>query len=128
MITLLISGMTNKQVVQFYMQSFSEGNHSRILSCLCDDIIWTMPGFFKKIGKSEFDSEIENDNFTGKPDITVNRLTEENDVVIAEGRVVAQMKNGETLDAVFCDVFVFENGKIKQLTSYVMNSRGASLL
>jgi hypothetical protein len=25
------------------------------------------------------------------------------------------------LNAVFCDVFVFENGKIKQLTSYLMS-------
>lgn len=47
-------------------------------------------------------------------------------IVIAEGSVQASMKNGNLLDAVFCDVFVMENHKIKQLISYLM-SRNASL-
>jgi ketosteroid isomerase-like protein len=31
------------------------------------------------------------------------------------------MKSGEKLDVLFCDVFEMENGKIKKLTSYLMN-------
>src|SRR5688572_26572210 len=115
--------MSNKITVETYMQGFRESNHAKILSCLTEDVVWDMPGFFYKQGKAEFDGEIENENFTGSPDITVIRLVEEGNIVVAEGEVKATMKNGDLLDAVFCDVFHFENAKIKRLTSYVMNKK-----
>lgn len=116
----------NKQTVEKYMDGFRTSDHKKILSCLTDDIIWEMPGIYRHVGKTEFDKEIENENFTGSPTIQITRLIEENNVVIAEGAVQGKMKNGGTLDAVFCDVFVMEDTKIKQLTSYLM-SRNSSL-
>jgi hypothetical protein len=67
-----------------------------------------------------FDNEIENEAFTGSPTIVVTRVTEENDVVFAEEWVRAQRKDGGVLHAVFCDAFEMENGKIRKLTSYLM--------
>ena len=116
----------NKKTVEQYMDGFRNSDHQKILSCLTDDVIWEMPGIYKHVGKEEFDKEIENDNFIGSPTIEIIRLVEENDVVIAEGSVKAKMKNGNLLDAVFCDVFIMNNRKIKHLTSYLM-SRNASL-
>jgi len=110
----------NKKVIEKYMEGFRESDHQKILSCLADDIIWEMPGVYKHIGKEEFDKEIENENFVGKPKIQIKRLVEEDNVVIAEGSVQGEMINGNKLDAVFCDVFLMENEKIKQLTSYLM--------
>jgi uncharacterized protein len=112
--------MSNKKVVEKYMEAFHDVDHEKILSCLTDDVVWDMPGFFYHSGKEAFDKEIENDAFTGKPVITIIRMVEEGDIVIAEGAVKAQMKNGGILDAVFCDVFHFEKDKIKQLTTYLM--------
>lgn len=108
------------------MEGFRTGNHEKILSCLTDDIVWEMPGIYRYVGKDEFDKEIENENFIGSPSIQILKLIEEDNVVIAEGAVQGKMKNGNTLDAVFCDVFVMENGKIKHLTSYLM-SKNTSL-
>ena len=108
------------------MQGFRESDHTKILSCLTEDVIWEMPGIYKHVGKEAFDKEIENENFVGSPTIQLHRLVEEGNIVIAEGAVQGEMKNGNRLDAVFCDVFVFEGGKIKQLTSYLM-SKNASL-
>ncbi len=112
--------MTNKETVAIYMDGFNNGDHAKILSCLTDDVIWEMPGFFYLSGKEQFDKEIENDAFVGKPVITVFRMVEEENIVIAEGGVIAKMKNGGTLDAVFCDIFHFRQDKIKQLTTYLM--------
>lgn len=50
-------------------------------------------------------------------------MTEENDVVIAEGSVRPARKAGGFLNAVFCDVFVMQNAKIKHLTSYLMEAK-----
>ncbi len=111
----------NKKTVTQYMEGFRRSDHQMILDCLTDDVIWHMPGVYTHHGKSEFDKEIENENFTGSPVIQVKRLIEEADIVIAEGAVQARMKNGNALDAVFCDVFEMSDGKIKRLTSYLMS-------
>ena len=111
----------NKQTVQQYMEGFRETDHEKILACLSEDVAWYMPGFINIQGKEAFDKEIENDYFEGKPSIQVSRMVEENNIVIAEGSVQSKFKSGEILDAVFCDVFEMENGKIRKLTTYQMN-------
>ncbi len=77
----------NKQTVERYMDGFNKSDHEQILSCLTEDVEWEMPGAFHLIGKDAFDKEIENDAFVGSPIITITRMIEENDVVIAEGQV-----------------------------------------
>jgi ketosteroid isomerase-like protein len=108
----------NKQTVERYMDGFRKSDHKLILSCLTDDVEWEMPGAFHLIGKDAFDKEIENEAFVGRPTIAVTRLTEENDVVVAEGTVRTQRKAGGFLNAVFCDVFVMRRGKIERLITY----------
>ena len=110
----------NKQTVQRYMEGFMDSDHEKILSCLTDSITWEVPGFFNISGKDAFDREIENENFVGKPMITVTRMTEENEVVVAEGTVRSQKRDGGTLNAVFCDVFEMEREKINRIISYLM--------
>jgi ketosteroid isomerase-like protein len=110
----------NKQTVQKYMSAFARTDHAEVLSCLTDDVEWDIPGAFHVAGKDAFDREIENDAFVGSPTIRVTRMTEEQDVVVAEGTVHNARKDGGMLNAVFCDVFVMQDAKIKHLTSYLM--------
>jgi ketosteroid isomerase-like protein len=110
----------NKRTVDRYMDGFRKSDHEQVLSCLTDDVVWEMPGFFELAGKDAFDREIENDAFVGRPTITVTRMTEENEVVIAEGTVQSARRDGGRLNAVFCDVFEMQDGKIKRLVSYLM--------
>ena len=102
------------------MEGFRKSDHERILSCLTDDVVWDMPGALHLTGKSAFDKEIENDAFVGSPTLTVSRMTEENDVVVAEGAVHVQRRAGGVLTAVFCDVSIMRGGKIAQLISYLV--------
>lgn len=108
----------NKATVARYMDGFRASDHAAILSCLTDDVVWDMPGAFHLVGKDAFDREIENEAFVGSPTITISRMTEENDVVVAEGLVRTQRKEGAVLNARFCDVFVMHGGKIRQLITY----------
>jgi len=110
----------NKKTVERYMDGFNKSDHEQILSCLTEDVEWKMPGTFHLVGKDAFDKEIENDAFVGRPVITVTRMVEEDDVVIAEGAVRVKKKEDGSLNAVFCDVFLMKNAKIKQLTSYLV--------
>lgn len=110
----------NKKTVERYMDGFNKSDHEQILSCLTEDVEWELPGAFHLVGMVAFDNEIENDAFVGSPTVTTSRMVEENDVVVVEGAVRAKKRDGGFLNAVFCDVFVMKDEKIRRLTSYMM--------
>ena len=112
----------NKRAVQRYMEGFRETDREKILSCLTDDVEWEIPGLFHSRGRAAFNDHIVDPGFAGNPVISVTRMTEENDVVIAEGTVLAKREDGTLLPLAFCDVFELENGKIRRLTSYLMET------
>ena len=84
---------------------------------------WEIPGMFHVRGREAFDRESENEAFEGSPGITVTRLIEENDIVVAEGTVEARKRGGEPLNLRFCDVFTMQAGKVRHLVSYLMEVR-----
>jgi len=110
----------NKATVERYMEGFRASDHAKVLSCLTEDVVWDMPGAFHLVGKDAFDKEIENEAFVGRPEITVERLIEEGDVVVAEGAVRSRRRDGGELHAVFCDVFIMRETKIARLVTYLM--------
>jgi ketosteroid isomerase-like protein len=110
----------NKQTVERYTAAFARSDHAAVLACLTDDVEWEVPGAFHLTGKAAFDAEIENPAFTGSPVIAVTRTTEENDVVVAEGTVRTQRRDGEVVHLRFCDVFVMRDARIASLCSYLM--------
>ena len=113
----------NKKTVDRYMEGFRKGDHGQVLSCLTDDVEWEIPGMFHVRGKEAFDGHIEDEGFVGRPAITVTRLTEEDDVVIAEGLVRTQRRDGRALNLIFCDVFEMNGGRIRRLISYLMETK-----
>jgi ketosteroid isomerase-like protein len=115
----MTSAMTaRKRVVERYIDGFRTGDHEQILSCLTDDVVWEMPPYFELSGTAAFDDAIENEATPGLPDLQLNRLVEEGDVVVAEGAVQAELKAGGRIDALFCDVFHFRDDKICRLVTY----------
>ena len=112
----------HENLVATYMDGFRRSDHELVLSCLTEDVEWRIPGAFHARGKKEFDEHIEDEGFIGSPSITVTRLVEEDDVVVAEGSVRTQRKDGTVLNLAFCDVFEIENGRIRRLVSYLMGT------
>jgi ketosteroid isomerase-like protein len=107
-----------KRVVERYIEGFRAGDHEAILACLTDDVVWEMPPYFTLSGRTAFDGAIEHPAAPGRPDIQLTRLVEEGDVVVAEGAVQAALASGGRLDALFCDVFHFRDGRICRLMTY----------
>lgn len=115
----------NKATVEKYMDAFRRSDRAQVLSCLTDDVEWEIPGGFHVRGKEAFDAHIVDAGFVGGPDITVGRMTEEADVVVAEGTVRTRRTDGALLHLSFCDVFELQHGKIRRLISYLMETRPA---
>ena len=113
----------NKKTVDAYMEAFRKTDHAAVLACLTEDVEWHIPGAFQIRGKEAFDKHIEDEAFVGSPAITVTRYTEENDVVVAEGKVEARRKSGDVMNLEFCDVFEMRDGKIRKLISYLMETK-----
>jgi uncharacterized protein len=116
----------NVATVERYMEGFRRSDHAMILACLTEDVEWILPGVYHHRGKKAFDAEIENEAFKGSPEITVRRYTEQNDVVVAEGTVVATMKDGTRLFLAMCDVFEMSGGKISKLVSYILAMKSSA--
>jgi uncharacterized protein len=110
----------NQRTIDRYMEGFRKSDHEMVLSCLSGDVEWELPGAFHIHGKEAFDQHIEDEGFVGSPEITVFRMLEQNDVVVAEGAVRARRTDGTELNLVFCDLFEMRNGEIRKLTSYLM--------
>ncbi|HYN10577.1 MAG TPA: nuclear transport factor 2 family protein [Vicinamibacterales bacterium] len=110
----------NKRTVEDYMDGFRNTDRPRILSCLTEDVEWEIPGLFHVQGQAAFNEHIVDEGFAGQPAITVTRLIEESDVVVAEGSVRTQRTDGRRMNLVFCDVFEMQDGRIRRLISYLM--------
>ena len=115
-----MSSRENKATVERYLEGFRRSDHAMVLSCLTEDVEWVIPGAIHLRGKEQFDAEIENPAFSGSPTIETIRLVEEDDVVVAEGTVLARRADGTPLSLAFCDVFLMREGLIRHLTSYLM--------
>lgn len=109
-----------KDVVEEYFDGFRRSDHEQILRCLTDDVVWDLPGYKHLTGKDEFDQEIENDEFVGSPTLTVDRLIEEDDTVVAIGNGEASRKSGERHRFAYCDVFTFTADTIRRVESYLV--------
>jgi len=118
----------NKKTVEKYIDGFNKLDHTQILSCLTDDIEWTVFGAFHLKGKEAYDKEIENDNFVGRPVVTITRMIEENNVVMAEATLSVEKKNGGFMRAALSEVFVMEDGLIKERRAYVVELKKNHIL
>ncbi|WP_069167382.1 nuclear transport factor 2 family protein [Nocardia altamirensis] len=113
----------NKRTVQRYIDGFNKTDHDQILSCLTDDIEWTVFGWFQLTGKDAYDKEIENEGFAGSPRITIQRMVEEDDVVMAELAIEATRADGEPVRMVAGEVFVLRDGLIAERRAYLIQLR-----
>jgi ketosteroid isomerase-like protein len=115
-----------KQVVETYFEGFRRGDHAMILRCLTDDVEWNLPGYKHLRGKVAFDAEIENPDFSGRPTLTVDRLVEEEDTVVAIGQGEAALRTGQRFRFAFCTVLTFAGDRIGRVESYVVPLAGST--
>ena len=115
--------MTNKEVIQKVNEGFAENDAEKIISYVADDVRWDMPGTFSHVGKEAFRKEINNEDFEGVPTIITKNEIAEGDYVAVEGEVQCKKKDGGMFDAFFFDIYRLENGKIKEMRSYVIEKK-----
>jgi ketosteroid isomerase-like protein len=107
----------NKKVIETYLSTV---DRSKIAPLLADDVEWVEWGEgvpatgVRTQGKAAFIANFGPDELRCQ----IKRLTEENNVVVAEGTVRVDKKDGKSFRVQFCDIFELENGKVKRLNSF----------
>ena len=110
----------NTQTIERYLDGFRKHDHAQILSCLTDDITWTVFGGFRLTGKEAYDQAIEGPGFVGAPTLEVVRLVEQDDVVMAELKGSVMRATGEPMRMSMAEVFVMRAGKIAERRAWMI--------
>ena len=116
--------MTNTEIIRQVNEGFASGDSDRILAHVADDVRWEIMGISTHVGRDEFAREINNENFEGLPVIVITGETEEGDRVAVEGTVEARFRGGAPLHLYFHNAYRLENGKIKEMRSYLVENNG----
>lgn len=108
----------NKKIVESFFESKGT-EYARLLSEDVELIDWDSgvpaTGAITR-GKAAFVQNRGNREFRSQ--IQITRMTEEGDVVVAEGFVRGAKKEGGSWTVHFCDTFEVEDGKVKRVSSH----------
>jgi uncharacterized protein len=115
----------NKKLVETYLATTDK---SKLGALLAEDVEWVewadgvpATGVITR-GKEAYLKNYGDDELRGE----VHRLTEEGNVVVAEGTAHVTRKDGRTLSVRFVDIFELENGKIKRKSSFGALIKGSA--
>jgi len=111
----------NLETIHTYPDGFRTNDHDRILSCLTDDIVWTVFGAFRLSGKEAYDAAIDGaPEFIDPPTLEVVRMVEQGDVVMAELTGMARRAEGGEMRMSMAEVFVLRDGKTAERRAWVV--------
>jgi ketosteroid isomerase-like protein len=111
---------SQRSLTDAYMDGFRSSDHDAILRCLTDDVAWHIHGHRTTHGKAEFDDEIENEEFMGSPELNVDRVLEDGNVVVVTGVGRGTHRVNGPFQFAFADLFTFRGGLVARVDSFVV--------
>jgi uncharacterized protein len=115
----------NKEIVEKVNATFAEGGVEGFLSQCADDVVWTMVGSKTTKGKNAIREWLTSMDME-PPNFTVNKIIGEGDFVTAYGDMTMKDKDGKVVPYAYCDIYRFREGKIIELTSFVIKTEPKS--
>ena len=111
---------SQRDLVAQYFDGFRASDHHAVLATLTDDVEWVIHGARTTRGKAEFDSEIENPDFTGSPTLDVHQTYEDGPVVIVVGEGRGTSVAHGPFHFAFSDLFTFRDNLITRVDSFLV--------
>jgi uncharacterized protein len=116
----------NKETVANYQASLGNLDWAGVASCLTDDVerVEWADGFPSSgVPVRGRDAVVKDMEAPRKFRIEATRLTEEDDVVVAECMVRVPLDDGGTFVGRACTIYELENAKIKRISSFVAEDK-----
>ena len=111
----------NKKLIIRLNEAFSKGDTEFILNNLTDDIRWNIVGMPSINGKKDFLKAMQMMELESFPDITINNVIAEGNYVVVESSGSANTKTGKPYNPSYCDIYRVKDGKIQELTTYIVD-------
>ena len=110
----------NKAVLEQANAAVTRGDHEGFLSFCTDDTLWTFVGDRVLRGKEAVRKWMEEAYRQGPPELTVDDLIAEGELVTAVGVVTTKGADGKAARHAYCDVWRFHGGKLAELRAFVI--------
>lgn len=112
----------NKQLIEKINEAFANGNTDVFSQYLSSDTRWNIISISTITGKGNIMSAMDKQELESLPQITVKNVLAEGDTVVVESSGIAKRKTGLAYSASYRDIYRLEDGKIKEFTTYVIES------
>lgn len=116
----------NKAMVIAINEAINRGDGDFVIEAAHPQMKMTMLGFATWTGKKEvaeaWHEMMERTPPDQRPEVTINRITEQGSHVLAEGISEGQDAEGNPIRHAFADHYEFADGKVIGLTSYMVGS------
>lgn len=90
-----------------------------MLPLLTEDVErWEVGAPTRTRGKSEFEKEMQTGSDVTRLTNDIIRMVEEGNVVVSEGTVQVSKRDGSAIKVQYCNVYEFEEEKVKRITAY----------
>jgi uncharacterized protein len=108
-------------VVEKVNAAFAAGDVEGFLAHCADDVVFTMVGHRRVEGKSAVREWMAHPSSQSPPKFSVQSVIATDDRVVCYGDMTMTEADG-TGSYEYCDVYSFENGKVKELRAYVVKN------
>ncbi|HEY6907108.1 MAG TPA: hypothetical protein VI230_06535 [Ignavibacteriaceae bacterium] len=112
----------NKKIVIRFMSDFIEGKDKAYMKILSDNIKWNIVGMPLIYGKQNFIEAMGSMGLLSIPSNEKMKPIDKVKNVVAESDFVVVENSGKNSKSCSCDVYKIKNGKIEELTSYIVDT------
>lgn len=111
--------MNHKTTLENANKAIIQGDHETFLDYLTDDIRWNFVGDQILFGKEQIGRYLEQ-TYRKPPKFDVENIISEGDYLTAVGKISIADAEDEWVEYRYCDIWRFENGKMAELTAFVI--------
>ncbi|MGY0035841.1 nuclear transport factor 2 family protein [Pedobacter sp. NJ-S-72] len=117
----IIDQMDNKAILEKANMAIIKGNYEEFLSFCTDDTKWTFVGEQTLWGKEQVRQYMAT-AYKEPPKFIVEKFIAEDEFVTAVGKISMKNGNGTVVDYSYCDIWRFRDGKMVELTAFVIEN------
>jgi ketosteroid isomerase-like protein len=115
-----MSAEKNKEIVRKVNEAFSNNDMEAFISYCAEDVKWHM-NTTTATGKDGIREALEKIPFDLPPVITIKHIIADESGAACTGTIKMQSSGGDVSNALFCDVYKMEDGRINELSSYIVD-------
>ena len=112
----------NKKIVKGIIEMFTGNNHGSYLDYLAEDIKWNIVGMPLICGKNEFIETVNSLELENFKSTKIKNIISEGEFVVVESVGNVNVKTNNSNTPAYCDIYRIKEGKICELTTYIIDT------